>query len=57
MASSAIDLLLIDTLAVRGILMAPVAGSVVLAVLAGAVAFAFVLDALRLAIFHRLKMA
>lgn len=57
MASSAIDLLLIGTLAVRGILMAPVAVSVVLAVLAGAMAFAFVLDALRLAVFRRLKMA
>lgn len=57
MLSSVIDVLIIGILAARGILMVPLPVAAVLAVLAGAVVFAFVLDALRIAIFHRLRMA
>jgi H+-transporting ATPase len=55
--SSVADVAIISTLATRGILMAPLPGMVVGAVLAGAFAWAFLLDVIKLAVFARLKMA
>ena len=57
MLSSVIDVLMITTLATRGILMVPLSAPTVLAVLAGAIVFAFILDAMRVVIFHRSSMA
>ena len=54
--SSIADLLLIPTLAIRGILMAPLPLSIVLYIFAAAVGLAFVLDQVKVAIFARLKM-
>jgi len=55
-ASSIADVLLIPTLAVSGILMAPLPLSIVLGIFAASVALAFVLDQVKAAIFVRLKM-
>jgi H+-transporting ATPase len=55
-ACSAADILIITTLAVGGILMAPLPAPVVLGVFAVAAIFAFALDAVKLAIFRRLNM-
>ncbi len=56
-ACSVADIVLIPTLALTGTLMAPIPVSVVLALLAAAVALAFVLDAVKLAAFHWLRIA
>jgi H+-transporting ATPase len=55
-ACSVADLLIITTLAVGGILMAPLSPSIVFGVFVMAVIFAFVLDAVKSAIFRQLKM-
>jgi len=56
MASSVVDVLIIGTLAISGILMTALPVSVVLGVLAAAVVFALVLDTVKAAIFARLRM-
>ncbi len=55
--SSAADLLIISTLALRGIAMAPLPLSVVTGELAAAVAFGLVLDGIKIPVFARLKLA
>jgi H+-transporting ATPase len=50
------DLLIIPTLAVGGILMAPLPVVVVLGIFAASVVLAFVLDAVKLAVFRQLRM-
>jgi H+-transporting ATPase len=55
--SSFADLLIAATLATLGWLMMPLPVSVVGSVLAGAIAFAFVLDLVKVSIFTRLKIA
>ena len=55
--SSAADLLIISTLAIRGIAMAPLPLSVVAGELAAAVAFGLVLDGVKIPVFARLKLA
>ena len=54
--SSIADLLIIPTLAMRGILMAPLAPSVIIAIFIASVALAFALDQVKVLIFSRLKM-
>jgi H+-transporting ATPase len=54
--SSLVDLAFIPTLAIRGILMTPLAPSIVAAIFAAAIAFAFVLDVVKVAVFSRLEM-
>ncbi|MGP8121627.1 MAG: HAD-IC family P-type ATPase [Xanthobacteraceae bacterium] len=56
LACSIADLLIIPTLAVGGILMAPLPVAVVLGIFAASVVLAFVLDAVKLAVFRRLRM-
>ncbi len=56
-ASSIVDLMIIPTMSVFGILMAPLPASVVLAVFAASVALALVLDQLKVAVFGWLRMA
>jgi H+-transporting ATPase len=56
MLSSAIDISIIATLAIGGLLMAPLPPMAVGAVLAAAIVFALVLDRIKLAVFTRLKM-
>jgi H+-transporting ATPase len=55
-ASSIADLLIVPTLAVGGMLMVPLPLSVVASVFAGAVVFAFALDAVKAAVFRGLNM-
>lgn len=55
--ASIVDLALITTLAVRGILMAPLPGGIVAAVAVAAVGLAVVLDAVKVALFRRLNIA
>jgi H+-transporting ATPase len=55
--SSVIDILIIATLATRGILMAPLSAMVIGATLAASVVFMFALDVLKLSLFKRLDMA
>ncbi len=55
-ASSFADISIIGGLAIGGILMKPLPVPVVAGILAAALIFAFVLDAVRSATFHRLKM-
>jgi H+-transporting ATPase len=50
------DLTIIPTLAIRGILMTPLAPSIVAAIFASGIVLAFILDAVKVAIFNRLKM-
>jgi H+-transporting ATPase len=57
MLSSVFDILIIAALAAGGILMTPLPLSIVVGILVAAVALAFVLDSVKLALFHRLKMA
>lgn len=57
MLSSTVDIAIFATLALTGTLMAPLPLSVVAGLLAGAMAFALLLDAVKSAIFRRLKMA
>lgn len=54
--SSIADLAIIPTLAIRGILMAPLAPSIVAGVFASAIVLAFVLDVVKVSIFSRLRM-
>jgi H+-transporting ATPase len=54
--SSVADMLILPTLAVRGVLMAPLAISIVLGVFLASIALAFALDVVKAAIFKRLKM-
>jgi H+-transporting ATPase len=54
--SSAADLLFVPTLAVRGILMAPLPVGVVAGIFAAAVVFAFALDEVKVQVFRRLRM-
>jgi hypothetical protein len=51
------DIVIASTLAVGGIAMTPIPASVVTGVLAAAVAFAFVLDVLKVPVFARLRIA
>jgi H+-transporting ATPase len=55
--SSAVDLTIISMLAVNGVLMTALPISVLLWLGAAAIAFAFVLDAVKVALFHRLDIA
>jgi H+-transporting ATPase len=50
------DVLIVPTLAIRGILMAPLPASVVAGFFVTAIALAFALDVVKVAIFGRLKM-
>ena len=54
--SSVADLLIIPTLAVRGVLMAPLPAAIVGGVFVTAIALAFVLDAVKAALFSRLAV-
>jgi H+-transporting ATPase len=56
MASSVIDLAIISILAANGLLMQSLSVAVLAGVLAAAVAFAFLLDAVKSSLFHRLKI-
>jgi len=55
--SSIVDVLIALTLAARGWLMVPLPVSVLIGVLAGAIAFAFVLDLVKLPVFRRFPIA
>jgi H+-transporting ATPase len=57
MAGSAVNLSFCIALAPTGTLLAPLPLSIVAGLLAGAVAFALLLDTVKLAAFHRLNMA
>jgi H+-transporting ATPase len=57
MVASATDLLIIATLATRGILMHPLPIGVVASLLAAAIAFSFLLDLIKVLLFRRLKIA
>jgi H+-transporting ATPase len=54
--SSIVDLLIASTLAVAGIAMAPLPAHVVAGTLAAAVAFAILLDLVKVPVFQRLKI-
>jgi H+-transporting ATPase len=54
--SSVADVLIIPSLAIRGVLMAPLPVSVVAGIFVAAIALAFVLDTVKAAVFSRLKM-
>lgn len=56
-ASSVADVTIIASLAIAGIVMTALPALVVLAVLAGAVAFAFILDMVKVSLFRRLRIA
>jgi H+-transporting ATPase len=55
--SSVVDLLIASTMANRGLAMAPLSLTVIGAVLAGAVVFAFVVDFVKIPVFKRLEIA
>jgi H+-transporting ATPase len=55
--SSVADVLIISTLAASGFLVAPLSLEVIGAILAAAIAFAFLLDTVKAAVFTRLQMA
>jgi H+-transporting ATPase len=55
--SSVLDLLIIGTLAIQGILMAPLPLSIVASIFAAAVALAFVMDQVKVWLFVSFKMA
>jgi len=55
--SSAFDLSIIGLLAANGVLMTALPINVLLALGTAAIAFAFVLDAVKVALFHRLDIA
>ena len=57
MVASATDLLIIATLATRGILMHPLPAGVVAVLFAAAVAFSFLLDLIKAPLFRRLQIA
>ncbi len=54
--SSAVDVLIAATMANRGLAMAPLRSVVIGAILAGAVAFAFLVDFVKVPVFRRLKI-
>jgi len=54
--SSIADMMILPTFAVRGILMAPLPLTIIAAIFAVAIALAFVLDFVKVAVFSRLKM-
>jgi len=54
--ASIADMLIIPTLAVRGVLMAPLPAAVIGGVFLAAIALAFALDSVKAAIFKRLRM-
>lgn len=56
-ASSVVDAMIIGTLALGGLLMAPIAPSIVLGILAAAIVLALVMDQIKLWLFSRLQMA
>ncbi len=56
-SSSAVDLIIISTLALRGIAMAPLPLTILAAELGAAVVFGFILDAVKIPIFGRLHIA
>jgi H+-transporting ATPase len=56
LASSVTDVMIIASLAISGIVMTQLPAMVVVSVLAAAVAFAFVLDTVKVTIFAHLKM-
>ena len=56
MLSSGLDVLIIGTLALQGILMAPLAPSIVAAILVAAVVLACIMDQVRVWLFAHLKM-
>ena len=56
-ASSLVDLSLISLLAINGILMGPLPIAIVVGLLVAAIVFAFMLDAVKLALFDRLAIA
>jgi H+-transporting ATPase len=56
-ASSLVDILIAATLAIGGIAMAPLSAMVVAAMLAAAIAFAFILDVVKVPVFRRLGIA
>ena len=55
--SSVVDLSIISLLAINGILMKPLAAAIVAGLFAAAFVFAFLLDAVKLALFRRLQIA
>ena len=55
--SSGLDILIIGTLALDGILMAPLAPSIVAAILAAAISLALIMDQVKIWLFSRFKMA
>jgi H+-transporting ATPase len=55
--SSAVDLLIASTLAIRGIAMAPLPMAVVGGILGAAAAFGFILDFAKVPVFRRLRIA
>jgi H+-transporting ATPase len=57
MVASATDLLIIATLATRGILMHPLPTAVVAILFAAAAVFCFLLDLIKVPLFRRLKIA
>jgi len=54
--ASIADMLIIPTLAVGGVLMAPLPAAVIGGVFLAAIALAFVLDVVKAALFRRLRM-
>jgi H+-transporting ATPase len=57
MAASAVDLLIISTLATRGILMTPLPIAMVATTLAATAVFGFILDLIKVPVFRRLQIA
>jgi len=57
LASSALDILIISALALGGVLMAPLAPSIVAGILAAAFVLALIMDQVKVYLFARLKMA
>jgi len=55
--SSALDIAIIGTLALGGILMAPLAPSIVAGILAAAIVLALIMDQVKVWLFARFKMA
>jgi H+-transporting ATPase len=55
--SSVVDLTLISLLAVNGVLMKPLAIAIVAGLFAAAIAFSFLLDSVKVVLFHRFKIA
>jgi H+-transporting ATPase len=56
MAASAVDLLVIATLATRGILMKPLPVALVAVLLGVTVVFSLLLDLIKVQVFHRLQI-